>query len=221
MSSDASPPDLRGHELRFACVLLAAACFGCTALAPWSGPRGSSLGGRLLAKDGALSVSELSRAVVYLEPIDTPPAPVRRATFRLHHSGARLRPNLVAVAPGDDVWFMNDDSIFHGAFSYSRPNAFDLGVYGPGAGRKARFTRLGAVSVHCPIHSGEVGVVYVAPTRLIARPSPRGGYRLPAAPPGRYRLRVWADGFEAVAHDVTLGTGEQTVRDVVLVPAAG
>ena len=202
--------------MRIVCVLLGACALACAPLGP---PRGSaSLGGRVLAETGALSAADLSRAVVYLEPIDAPPLRVRRSTFRIHHQAARLAPNLVAVAPGDEVWFVNDDSIFHGVFSYSQPNAFDLGRYGPGARRAMRFAHAGAVRIHCPIHAGEVGVVFVVPTRLVVRPSPRGVYRIRGAAAGRYWLRAWADGFPEAAYDVTLRPGEEAFRDLVLAP---
>ena len=207
--------------MRIVCVLLGALAIGCAPLEPLLAPlRGSaSLGGRVVAETGALSVADLSRAVVYLEPIDAPPPQVWPSTFRFHHKAGQLAPNLVAVAPGDEVWFVNDDPIFHGVFSYSRPNAFDLGAYGPGTRRVIRFAHAGAVRLHCPIHSDEVGVVFVVPTRLVVRPSARGIYRIQGAPAGRYWLRVWADGFPEVAYDVTVRAGEEAFRDVVLTPA--
>ncbi len=207
--------------MRIVCVLLGACALGCAPLSPLLAPlRGSaSLGGRVAAETGALSVADLSRAVVYLEPIDAPPSHGRPSAFRLHHSDARLTPNLVAVAPGDEVWFVNDDPIFHGVFSYSQPNAFDLGVYGPGTHRVMRFAHVGAVLLHCPIHSDEVGVVFVVPTRLVVRPSPHGVYRIRGVAAGRYWVRAWADGFPEVAYDVTLRAGEEAFRDVVLAPA--
>ena len=207
--------------MRIVCVLLGVCVLGCAPLGPLLSPlRGSaSLGGHVVGKTGALSEADLSRAVVYLEPIDAPPPQVRRSTFQLHHSAAGLMPNLVAVAPGDEVWFINDDPIFHGVFSYSQPNAFDLGVYGPGKRRVIRFEHAGAVRLHCPIHSGEVGVVFVVPTRLVVRPSPHGAYQIRGAAAGRYWLRAWADGYPEVAYDVTLRAREEGFRDVVLAPA--
>jgi plastocyanin len=207
--------------MRIVCVLLGACVLGCAPFGSVRTPLGTSasLGGNVVAETGALSVADLSRAVVYLEAIDAPPPQVRRSAFRIRHSTARFAPNLVAVAPGDKVWFVNDDPIFHGVFSYSRPNAFDLGVYAPGKRRAIRFAHAGAVLIHCPIHSGEVGVVFVVPTRLVVRPSPRGIYRIQGAPAGRYWLRAWADGFPEVAYDVTLRAGQEASRDVVLAPA--
>lgn len=207
--------------MRTVCALLGACALGCTPLAPVLAPPAdsASLSGQVVGKTRSLSGADLTRAVVYLEPIGALPPHARRSDFQLHHSAARLTPDLVAVAPGDEVWFVNDDPIFHGIFSYSQPNDFDLGVYGPGTSRAIRFAHAGAVRLNCPIHSGEVGVVFVAPTRLVVRPSPGGVYQIGGVPAGRYWLRAWVDGFPEVAYDVTLRAGEEAVRDLVLAPA--
>jgi len=209
--------------MRVLCVVLAGCVLGCVAepeAAP-SPPRDepaseASLSGRLLTTDERLSPDELARTVVYLEPttgaaIDPAPAP-----FEVHHRGSRFEPELVAVAPDDAVWFVNDDAIFHGAFSYSRPDPFDLGVYGPGERRLMRFVHAGPVRIHCPIHSEEEGVVFVVATRLVVRPAPSGAYQITGASAGRYWLKAWADGLPTAAYDVTLRPGEAAFRDIVL-----
>jgi len=204
--------------MRIVCVVLVVCALGCSPFAPGRAPlrRSSSLSGHVVDKTGGPFTADLSRTVVYLEPIDAPSPHVRRSIFQIHHSDAQLTPNLVAAAPGDELWFVNDDPIFHGVFSYSQPNDFDLGVYGPGTRRVIRFAHAGAVRINCPYHSGEVGVVFVVPTRLVVRPSSQGVYQIRGAPAGRYWLRAWADGFPEVAYDVTLRDGEEAVRDVVL-----
>src|SRR5262245_28437326 len=123
----------------------------------------ASLNGRLLTEGERLSPADLERAVVVLEPVQTGAA--APATSELHQRSGRLAPDLLAVAPGDGVWLVNDDRIFHGAFSYSRPNDFDLGAYGPGERREIRFEHAGPVRVHCPFHPEESGLIFVTPSR--------------------------------------------------------
>jgi plastocyanin len=200
--------------------LLALACIGKPETTP-APPRDetaspASLSGRVVAP-GELSAAELARSVVYLEPIGSALAPDSPPTIsELHHRSARFAPDLVAVAPGDPLWLINDDTIFHGAFSYSRPNDFDLGVYGPGEHRVIHFAHPGPVRIHCPIHTEEGSVVVVVATRLVARPSASGVYEIMGAAPGRYWLKAWADGLPEVAYDVTLRPGEAAFRDIVL-----
>lgn len=174
----------------------------------------ASLSGRLVVEGERLSAADLARAVVYLEPTQAQPPASAPADSELHHRSARLSPDLLAVAPGDAVWLVNDDRIFHGAFSYSRPNAFDLGAYGPGERRRIQLAHAGAVRIQCPFHPDESGVVFVTPTRLVARPASSGAYQIGGVAPGRYWLKVWIDGLPELAYDVTLRPGEAAFREL-------
>src|SRR5262245_46857204 len=181
-------------------------------------PATATLGGRLVAKGEALPATDLARALVYLEPIEPDPAASLPQAAILRHEDERLAPDLLAIAPGDSVWLANDDHIFHGAFSYSRPNAFDVGAYGPGERRLIRFAQPGVVRIHCRFHPEETSVVVVVPSRLVARPAANGAYRITGAAAGRYWLRAWADGRPDLAYDVTLRPGEAAFRDLVWKP---
>jgi plastocyanin len=199
-------------------------------LAGWAGcatdtgrtpqPAPASLAGRLVADGERLSRADLARAVVYLEPIGSGAPNAAPTPGVLRHGRAALRPGLLAVAPGDEVWFLNDDTLFHGAFSYSKPNAFDLGTYGPAEHRRIRFEQAGVVRVHCPLHPDESGVVFVTPTRLVTRPGASGRYDIQDIAPGRYWLRAWADGLAETRYDVTLRPGEAAFRDIILRPTS-
>lgn len=183
-------------------------------------PAVASLRGRLAVEGAGLSPAELAHAVVYLEAIPAQPLEAAPAPAVLRHRDAGLHPALLTVAPGDVVWVLNDDTLFHGAFSYSKPNAFDLGAYGPEEHRQLRFEHTGAVRVRCPFHAGESSLVFVAPTRLWAQPSADGRYEIRDVAPGRYWLRAWADGLPGTRYDVTLRPGETAFRNIILQPGA-
>ncbi len=202
-------------------LLVAANLAGCASgpePAPAPGP--ASLRGRLVAEGERLSRADLARAVVYLEPIPSRAPGAAPVPAVLRHRDTRLAPDLLAVAPGDEVWFRNDDTLFHGAFSYSKPNAFDLGAYGPGEQRRVQLAHPGPVRVHCPFHPEESSVLFVTPTRFVARPSASGHFEIPGVAPGRYWLRAWADGLPETRYDVTLRPDETAFRNVVLRPTS-
>lgn len=202
-------------------LLVSLALAGCTSGPPPVPPPPSALlRGRLVAEGERLSGADLARAVVTLEAIPAQPTGEPPAAAVLRHRDAGLHPGLLTVAPGDPVWVLNDDSLFHGAFSYSKPNAFDLGAYGPTEHRRLAFAHPGVVRVHCPFHPEESSVVFVTPTRLVARPGPDGRYEIRDVTPGRYWLRAWADGLPETRYDVTLRPGETAFRNVVLRPTA-
>jgi plastocyanin len=179
-------------------------------------PKSASLRGRLVAEGDRLSGADLARAVVTLEAVPSQPTGAAPAPAVLRHRDAGLHPELLTVAPGDAVWLLNDDTLFHGAFSYSKPNDFDLGAYGPTEHRRLSFVHPGVVRIHCPFHPEESSVVFVASTRLVARPAANGRYEIHDVAPGRYWLRAWADGLPETRYDVTLRPGETAFRNIVL-----
>ena len=208
----------RSRPLRLA-PLLAALMLGCIGGPERPTPRDearppASLRGRLVAEGEQLSAADLAISVVYLEPIQPARPASPPVVTQLRHRSVRLTPDLLMVAPGDVVRLVNEDRIFHGAFSYSRPNAFDLGAYGPGEGREVELAHAGPVRIHCRFHPEERGLVFVAPTRLVARPAPSGAYQIPAVAAGRYWLKAWIEGFPERVYDVTLRPGESAFREI-------
>jgi hypothetical protein len=115
----------------------------------------------------------------------------------------------------------NDDTIFHNVFSYSRPNDFDLGLYGAGEARSVRFRAPGLVRIYCSIHENMNGLIFVTPSSLYARPDGRGRYRIAAVPAGRYRLRAWSERLPLWTRDLELRPGQAADVEVRLLALGG
>jgi plastocyanin len=199
-------------------VLLAALCgFAACVHGKWpllpSTPSSASLSGSI-AIEGEADAS-VADAIVFLEPIPQVPAPEPSGDVEILIRRGRFDPRLLVVQRGQRVSWANLDSIFHGVFSYSSRNRFDLGVYAPSERRAASLAASGPVRFHCPLHVGEGGIVFVAPSPYFAR-SRRAQYAISAVPPGRYWLSAWTDGWSATAREVTLRAGESAHADVVL-----
>jgi plastocyanin len=152
-------------------------------------------------------------AIVFLEPIPRVAAPEAIDGAQILVRRGRFEPRLLIVQRGQPITWTNLDPIFHGAFSYSSLNAFDLGVYAPNAHRTISLAKAGPVRFHCPIHVDEGGVVFVAPSPHFAR-AERTAYAIRGVPPGRYWLSAWTDGWVAAAREVTLHAGESAHTDV-------
>ena len=58
----------------------------------------------------------------------------------------------LAVKPGEDVAFVNDDAVVHNVFSGSAGQAFNLKTQAPGATAHISFEKEGTVDVRCAIH---------------------------------------------------------------------
>ena len=93
-----------------------------------------TLEGRVvLYSDGKpLRAEEAADAVVYFRP--SAPAPVAAAPKPVAMTTQRKQfvPRILPVTVGSTVAFPNQDPILHNAFSTSKDNAFDIGLYGQG-----------------------------------------------------------------------------------------
>jgi len=107
---------------------------GLLALAGWAPASGERLAGRIQVHERGQPVGDLAGAWVWYEAAGGAPstAPVIATVVTRNR---KFTPRVVAVPPGSTVQFPNDDPIRHNVFSISTGNRFDLGLYGPGAGR--------------------------------------------------------------------------------------
>jgi plastocyanin len=203
------------------CSGFAAACSTSAArdLPPPPSPARAFLEGRVLARGEADSAAAAVSAVVYLIPIDAAPAAPRERAPEppvLRHQANGFATRLTIVRSGEPLLVTNDDSIYHAAFSYSKPNAFSLPAYGPGESRTVRFETPGIVRVHCAVHDGESSVVLVVVGSLYTLPTPSGAYRLHEVPAGRYRLEAWSQFAGEASVEITLNPAERAYRDLQL-----
>jgi hypothetical protein len=111
---------------------------------------------------------------------------------------------VLAVPVGATVRFPNLDDIRHNAFSVSRGNAFDLGLYGKGESKDVTFREPGIVRVYCNVHPQMAMVVVVSPTSRFARVRKDGTFEIQSAPAGKYRVKVWDPRGGEAEEEVTI-----------------
>jgi len=180
----------------------------------------ASVRGRVSVGVAGVALADAGPIVVYLEAVAAPaPKPGAGAEIRQHL--ARFEPGFTVVPAGAPVQMPNDDTIFHNVFSYSKPNDFDLGLYGAGEARTVRFREPGPVRIYCSIHERMNGLIFVTPSSLFATPSPSGEYRVADVPPGRYRLRVWSERLPVWTRDLELRAGEGAEVEIRLLALGG
>ena len=158
-----------------------------------------------------------AQAVVYAEPLDRP-APADPGRAAIQHRNKTFLPHVVAVPAGSTVTFPNDDPIFHNAFSLSRPEPFDMGLYRGGASKERVFARPGAYHVFCNIHPQMAAFLVVSPTPYVTVASADGAFRLDV-PPGRYRVTALSERATPVAVEMGVD-GAATVDGLVLAESA-
>lgn len=180
-----------------------------------AGPQ-ATLHGRIGLTLEGLELADAGAIVVFLERLDDPGgAPATELPkVVVRQNRARFDPPFLVVARGQPVEMPNDDVIFHNVFSYSEPNDFDLGIYPSGQSRTLRFEHPGLVRIYCSIHESMDGLIFVAPSRLFARPERDGSYAIPDIAPGRYRLHVWSERLPEIQRTLELAGGADRRLDV-------
>ena len=145
----------------------------------------------LSAEGKPLRPEEAQDAIVYFRPKvpmqAVPVTPVQQmSTVR-----KQFTPRVMATTIGSEVRFPNQDPILHNAFSTSKDNAFDVGLYGQGDGQRVTFSHVGYVRVYCNVHHSMIGHILVLDTPYFVRPDSNGNFHLVDLPSGAGDLVVW------------------------------
>ncbi len=113
-------------------------------------------------------------------------------------------PKVLAVPVGTTVNFPNQDTILHNVFSASRPNQFDLGIYGQGEGKSKTFEQPGVVRIYCNVHPQMVAHILVVDSEFSVHPDDDGRFSLDGLPNGSGTLTIWHERAEPLTREVTL-----------------
>lgn len=189
--------------------------------AAWTAARGESPGwveGRVSLEIEGVAFADVAPIVVYLEPArgasGSPSGSDSLPEIRQHN--ARFTPGFLAVSVGQTVDMPNDDRIYHNVFSYSRGNAFDLGLYPGGTARQVTFDRPGVIKIYCSIHESMNATVFVAPTPHFAVVGADGRFTVAGVPPGSWRLRTWCERLPDTQRELEIRAGRATRIEAAL-----
>jgi hypothetical protein len=190
-------------------LLAAGLAFGCAGALPWLG-RAPATG----SVRGWWPSATAGPVVVYLEPLDARVAPAASGPpVRVVPASPGSAPSFAVVARGASVRFPHRDAFVHRIFSYSEPNAFDLGVVGPGDAPPVRLEHTGSVRFYCSLHPWETGLIFVAPSPWFDTPEAPGPFEIREVPAGRYRLFAWSGEDPAEVRTLSVQAGEATALD--------
>ncbi len=168
-----------------------------------------------LVVDGKpLRAEEAADVVVYFRSatpaaVKPPAAPVEMSTMR-----KQFVPRILPVVVGTEVRFPNQDPILHNAFSTSKDNAFDVGLYGQGDAQAITFTHAGYVRVYCNVHHSMVGHILVLDTPYFTRHDASGRFSFADVLKGIGDLVIWHD--RATPWHEEIVAGEAAPFDVTL-----
>lgn len=165
----------------------------------------------LSAEGKPLRPEEAQDAIVYFRPKVPPQAvpitpPQTMSTLR-----KQFVPRVLATTVGSEVRFPNQDPILHNAFSTSKDNAFDVGLYAQGDGQSVTLAHVGYVRVYCNVHHSMIGHILVLDTPYFAHPDASGNFRLVDVPAVEGDLVVWHDRATPWHAVITAGAAEKPI----------
>ena len=109
----------------------------------------------------------------------------------INHKNKNFDPAILIIMKGTTVDFPNSDDIFHSAYSESKSNPFDLGIYGPGNDQHMTFNNPGLVKVFCHIHDHMYTFIHVVNNPFFTTVNESNEYTIPDIPKGTYRVKTW------------------------------
>ncbi|WP_374943740.1 methylamine utilization protein [Sphingomonas sp.] len=153
----------------------------------------------------------LAGAVITVESARGGVAQVR-GSYAIEQRDIAFQPHVLIVPVGATVAFPNRDRVRHHVYSFSKPKAFDLKLYGREDTRSVVFDKPGVVALGCNIHDRMSGFVYVTATPFASQADAGGHVRFDGVPPGAVTIRVWHP---------TIRSASNTLAQAATVPAAG
>jgi plastocyanin len=203
---------------RFALALLIAYALTATGPVPAAGLEGHV---GLVVDGKPLRAEEAAEVVVYFRPTTAAPMRPPSVAYVMSTQRKQFVPRILPVVVGSQVRFPNQDPILHNAFSTSKDNAFDVGLYSGGEEQTVTFAHAGYVRVYCNVHHSMVGHILVLDTPYFTRPDADGRFKFTNLPKGRGDLVVWHDRGapwhaqampgETAAVDVTLNLDQRRI----------
>lgn len=158
----------------------------------------------------------LANVIVVLQGVpsaNAKPPVTTAATPRLDQQRCRFTPHVQAVPLGSTLTIESSDPVLHNVHAYlGKRTAFNLAM--PVAQRPVarRLDEAGILRIRCDSgHTWMSAYIAVVPHRYFAVTAADGSFRIPAIPPGSYKLRAWHERLGAVEQQVTVGaSGDAT-----------
>ena len=132
----------------------------------------------------------VSDAVVYAEPA-AGPLTAKAATAEIQQRDKKFIPLVSVVQTGTAIFFPNNDTVRHHAYSFSPAKPFELKLYSGKPAAPIVFDKAGTVVVGCNIHDQMIAYIHVVDTPYFAKTDGNGVAILPAMPAGKYALKTW------------------------------
>jgi plastocyanin len=169
-----------------------------------------------LAGSVQVTKGEPANIVVYVDGLSGKAVPPARRP-EINHLNLQFQPARMALMKGTTVDFPNSDPVLHSAFSVSKSNPFELGIYGKGHEKFFTFDQIGEVEIFCHIHGHMRADVLVLDHSNFTATDPDGRFAFANVPDGTYKVTAWINAATQETKTVTV-KGKQVSVDFTLNP---
>lgn len=146
--------------------------------------------GTIRLKGSGANAANIGDAIIYFVPDQENTLEVEQGEFTISMARKQFVPRTMAVPVGSTIKVPNKDSISHNAFSPTKPNNFDLELYGRGEEKSFTVKDPGIIKIYCNVHYHMVAYVLSLNTPYHTRPTNDGKFSL-EIPNQAGKLVVW------------------------------
>jgi plastocyanin len=139
--------------------------------------------------------------------------------LRVAQQNMQFDPFVLVVPVGATVAFPNLDKVRHHVYSFSKPQPFELKLFGRDESRTVTFSKPGTIALGCNIHDAMLAFIKVVDTPYAIKTPASGAAVLHGVPSGPGTLKVWHPWFRSGLSDQILNVtiaGESVQQNVVL-----
>lgn len=154
--------------------------------------------------------ANITETVIYFKPNKPVPVKAFDKPHRIDMKNKSYRPRVSVVPVESDIQISNSDSILHNAFSPSKPNDFDLGLYTKSEGKIHTVKKPGVIRIFCNVHYHMVAYVLALDTPFYTYPDAQGLFYFDNLPEGEGRLIIWHERAKKIVKEVSL-TDKMTI----------
>ncbi len=132
----------------------------------------------------------LANAVVYAIPFVKNKQKTSPRKITIYQRKKTFQPHISVFEKGTIVTFLNQDSVKHHVYSFSKPKKFEIKLYSGKPPKTIVFDRVGMVTFGCNIHDQMLAYAFIVDTPFFALSNAKGRAVINGLPNGQYLLKV-------------------------------
>lgn len=168
----------------------------------------------ILVDHGPQAASWAAETVVQVRPASSNGSETRSGkaeTAVVNVNDGAFAPEVIAVARGAEVRFVNQGRKIHNVISSSPAKKFDLGMLAAGENGSVVFDQSGVVHVGCKAEPAMEAYVVVVDGKHFAVGDERGLFEIQNVAPGSYVVDAWNPHYEPITQRMTVDRDGQVV----------